>query len=364
MVNITTALRASRVRVLSIGVLCFISLGLSSCAKIKYIWGQGKGQVSLLHNARENSEVLKDPRVTSSQKDKIRLIKKYKEYFYQYYERAPSALYDKTSFLKDKAVTYLVIASPFREIKAKKECFYFVGCFPYLGFFAKQDAWDHAQRLGESGYATYIRPVYAYSTLGKFDDPILSSFFYYDDFDLGELIFHELFHTIFFIKDEVDLNENLANYFSEMMAAEYFKHDDQWKAEKAEKERKTRILRKELVSWVKKINEGYKENNFTEDRQYRDYLQSILSGPFSKHFHKLCSQLGLVDCFPLKRKWNNASLAAYMTYEKAGNKIEQLHHLVGGDLPGFLAYIEQQWMDYKKAGIDREFSDFLFEKVK
>ena len=62
-----------------------------------------------------------------------------------------------------------------------------------------------------------------YSTLGYFDDPILSSFFNYNKFDLTVLIFHELFHTIYFYKNKVQLNENLANFFGREMAIEYYK---------------------------------------------------------------------------------------------------------------------------------------------
>ena len=37
--------------------------------------------------------------------------------------------------LQNKAVSYLVIASPFQEIRAEETCFPLMGCFPYLGFF-------------------------------------------------------------------------------------------------------------------------------------------------------------------------------------------------------------------------------------
>ena len=67
----------------------------------------------------------------------------------------------------------------------------------------------------EKDFVTYRRPVTAYSSLGNFDDPILSTFFLFSEKGLIELVFHELYHTLFFVKNQVDLNENLATYFSQ-----------------------------------------------------------------------------------------------------------------------------------------------------
>ena len=88
----------------------------------------------------------------------------------------------------------------------------FTGCFPYLGFFKEGEAKKYAMKQEENGFSTYTRPVYAYSSLGHWNDRILSSFFHFDSRELANLVFHELFHHIFFIKNEVSLNENLATF--------------------------------------------------------------------------------------------------------------------------------------------------------
>lgn len=99
---------------------------LSSCSKMQYLMEQGRGQKNLLKNARENAEVLKDPKITPKQKEAIKKVIKYKKYFYNFWGEGDSSIYDKTTFLDGEAVTYLVIASPHDEIKAKVECFPFV----------------------------------------------------------------------------------------------------------------------------------------------------------------------------------------------------------------------------------------------
>ena len=50
----------------------------------------------------------------------------------------------------------------------------------------------------------------AYSTLGRFDDPLLSSFIRYPDAELARLMFHELAHQVVYVKDDSTFNESFA----------------------------------------------------------------------------------------------------------------------------------------------------------
>src|SRR5690606_28211743 len=89
---------------------------------------------------------------------------------------------------------------------------------------------------------------------------ILSSFFYYDDLDLAELIFHELFHTIFFIKDDVDLNENLANYFGKELVRLYFKDDPRLKSYELSADQGNLVANK-IVELIKPLDEKLAPND-------------------------------------------------------------------------------------------------------
>ncbi len=231
--------------------ILIISLLLtSSCAKMSYIVNQGIGQASLEWNGRDNEEVLADKSVSKAHKEKIKKIGKYKKFFYEYFDRSPTGIYDETTFLEGPAVTYLVIASKKKEIKALEHEFPIVGTFPYLGFFDRKKALKFQKKLKKDGYETYVRPVYAYSTLDQwlFDDNILSSFFDYQEIELAELIFHELFHTIFFVKSEVSVNENLAQYFSRELVFEYFKYSELEKEEYIERKAREKRLIQKIVN--------------------------------------------------------------------------------------------------------------------
>ena len=335
-------------------------LFLSACARTAYLWDQGLGQLKLVVKARPNAQVLSDPEVLEKEKQKIRKIQKYKKYFYQYWEEKPTALYSKTVFLDEAAVSYLVISSPYDEIKAKEECFWPLGCFPYLGFFKKEKAKEYARSMEKEGFETYMRPVYAYSTLGYFNDRILSSFFQYNDFDLALLIFHELFHTLFFVKNEVELNENLAHYFSQEMVMEYFKWDEKERKKRERFKLKQEELSLNIVKMSRRLNRRYDQGAPLVHRQAKELREEFMRDTFYPHMKKLCSRLALSPCFPLKRNWNNASLAAFLTYERQGKKINELRKKLKLELRPFFHYVKRIHEEYQKEEREESFLIYLF----
>lgn len=312
----------------------------------------------------DNKKMLKDPKVKTEHKEKIIKIEKYKKYFYDYFGKESTDIYSETTILKGKAVTYLVISSPFDKIKAIEECFIFAGCFPYLGFFKESSAKEFAVEQEEDGLITYVRPVYAYSTLGNFEDNILSSFFYYDDTSLAELIFHELFHTIFFAKDEVDLNENLANYFGQEMVIDYFKMDEKQQSERRTSKELSSNLSLEVVVQANKLQELYKKLKPKSKEASKVILEGFLETSFKPAVEKKCTELGipLENCFPLKRTWNNASLAAFLTYEKSMDKIRSIRDSKGLSLKDFFGYIEKEYNSYRDSSSKDSFEVWFLNK--
>jgi predicted aminopeptidase len=95
-------------------------------------------------------------------------------------------------------------------VEAKQECFPFTGCVSYRGFYDEKDARRHAQKLRAQGYDVHVGGVPAYSTLGWFDDPLLSTFIRYPDTQLARLVFHELAHQVAYAKNDTTFNESFA----------------------------------------------------------------------------------------------------------------------------------------------------------
>ncbi|MCB9091755.1 MAG: aminopeptidase [Halobacteriovoraceae bacterium] len=339
----------------------FLLLG---CSKFLYLTEQGVGQFKIQWNSREIKEVLEDPKVSPEIKDKILKIQTYKKYFYDYFKKPYQDIYSEVTFLDREAVSHLVIASLFDRVEPHKEWFPFMGEFPYLGFFSKESAEEYAQDMREKDYYTYVRPVYAYSSLGYFEDRILSSFFQYDDYELAEMVFHEIFHTVFFVKDNVDVNENLANYFGKQLMQVYFKFDAKEKEKLKKEEELRRQMRDHLVGLIREYKKELVENKPKNMKESRVMLDKFLKKNFLPSLEKKCQELKLKTCHILEGDWNNARFAAYMTYEKKGDFISKLRDKVGGDLRNFLAYLDRQYQNYNESKPKISFEKYLEGLIK
>ena len=97
-----------------------------------------------------------------------------------------------------------------------------VGRVPYRGFFDLDQALDEQRKLAEEGFDTYLRPTSAFSTLGWFSDPLLSTIVRYDEVELVATIIHELSHNHLFVGGRVRFNESFATWVGRTGAAEFF----------------------------------------------------------------------------------------------------------------------------------------------
>ena len=329
---------------------------LTSCARLSYVLNQAGGQVDLELRGRDNREVLNDPEVSKPHKEKIEKIIAYKKFFESFFDVKLGAIYEQTSFLDDEAVSYLVVASPKNKIKPLVHSFPIVGSFPYLGFFDKSEAKDFFNELKSENYDVYLRPVYAYSTLGQlfFDDNILSSFFYFDDVTLAELIFHELFHTLFFVPGEVGLNENLAQFFARSLVPLYFDGHvvKSWKAQAEQ----SKLIYQELNRLVKLLEKKYDlvAESELENLRQREFKHINLA------FKEFCQKNKIQRCWPSKVKWNNARLVSYLTYEAKQDFIEKMYHQQQRkDLKSFFFKIQKAHESFQESNNDISFEEFL-----
>lgn len=340
-----------------------------SCAKMNYIYEQGVGQISIFRKAKDNHEVVKNVRLAKEDREKIKRIEELKKYFYKFWEKKETRIYSQTTMLKTKAVTYLVIASPVDEIKAIENCFPVMGCFPYLGFFNLSSAKEFAKQKEDEGHVTWLRPVYAYSTLGYFTDTILSSFFHYNDVELTELIFHELFHTIFFVKNEVELNENLANYFSKEMMEIYFQEAGQLENLKIQQadEKSEKEIKKVIIGKANELKELYKSLIPKNKEEAKGILDEFLEKSFVPDITKKCIELKIENdkCYPIKRAWNNASFAAFLTYENKSDELEKLQKKLNLSLKEYFNYIVKKYEEYDNLPTKEQdgFSKYLFKEL-
>ncbi len=334
-----------------------------SCAKVSYIAEQGIGQIALEYNDIDNKDFLQDASQNDVHKNKVRIIERAKKYFFDFFELERSDIYDEVKMLDQDAVTYLVIHSPIDKIEAVKSSFPIVGSFPYLGFFSKVSAMEFKSKKEKEGFQTYMRPVYAYSTLNHplwpFDDNILSSFFFYSDKSLVELVFHELVHTIIFVGDNVGFNENLAQFVAEKLSAEYFNYSSSKLDAISVRKLKQLKLNQFVVKQSKDLNNIYKQK--TSD--YEEHLNLFLNKTFVPKITSFCEKEKISNCWPLKEKWNNARFAALGTYEGKRGELDELFKAFDSDLKKFVYTLIEKEKLFKN-NENETFLDFIKKDLK
>lgn len=338
---------------------------LSGCSSTSYLLKQGWGQLKIQWKGVKNEELLNSNELSEQTKFKIRLIEDAKRFFAHYFGIKVGGIYSKTTMLEEDAVTWLVIASKPTQVEAHEFRFPFVGEFPYIGFFKKDDAEAFRKNLEEGeGLVTWIRPVYAYSTLGHLEDRILSSFFHFEDAELVELVFHELFHVAFFAKDQVELNENLAQWFSNALLDEYFKDAGMLKQYREQQVREKALEQKLVQLGLLLREEFHKMGPPLTPERANQHAARFMSEILVPVVQEACAEAGWTgkECPDKPEKWNQARLAALLTYEEEQNFIEALAKRQGLAPREFLQQLKTWYDEWEKGKQTEDFVEFLKKK--
>ena len=214
---------------------------------------QGIGQLNIVWNAQPVEEFLANKQFPDSLKSKLRLIDEVRKFAIDSLGLKDTDNYKTLYDQKGEEVMWVVTACEPFELKPKQWTFPVVGAVPYKGYFDKEKARAERDQLEKEGWDVSVMNPGGWSTLGWFTDPILSGMLGRSEGDLASLIIHEMVHATFFVKDSVELNENLASFIADTTAYEFLK----WKYGLDSKEYQTYLY---------------------EDQDYRKYYPHVLRG--------------------------------------------------------------------------------------
>jgi predicted aminopeptidase len=190
-----------------------------------YLCYQAKGQMLVLLNRQSLAEFEKANSITKTEKDNILLIEKIKKYSIDSLDYKSTLNFTKIYDQKNAAILWVITASMPYELKPYEWTFPIVGTVSYKGFFKKELAKVEYNRLKSMGYDVDLRTVSAWSTLGWFNDPLLSNMLNHSKGGLCNLLFHELFHATYYAPNNVNFNENIASFIAHKATIQFLKND-------------------------------------------------------------------------------------------------------------------------------------------
>jgi len=198
-------------RLAALGALLLVS----SCSTIDYYAQAVGGHLEVMRLAVPIEDRLRDPDTPESLRRELTRVLAIREFASRELALPDNGSYRRYAELGRKFVLWNVFAAPEFSVKPLESCFFIAGCVSYRGFYSQERAERYASELAKEGNDVHVGGVPAYSTLGWFNDPVLSTFIHYPGFELARTLFHELAHQIVYVKDDTVFNESFATAVEE-----------------------------------------------------------------------------------------------------------------------------------------------------
>lgn len=311
-------------------------LGISGCGTL-YLAQAARGQYGVLHARRPIENVVADPKTPAPLRARLEEVHSARDFAVTELHLPDNRSYRTYADIKRPYVVWNVVATPELSVEPRKWCFPIAGCVAYRGYFKEKKARAFAKSLAAKGFDVMVGGVPAYSTLGKFADPVLSSMMRYGNNELAAIIFHELAHQLLYVKNDTEFNEAFATVVEDAG----------------------------LERWLRARGRSDQMQNFlTENAREREFIELFAAGreqlnrlylsgvPKPEMRQKKAAILADVTARArdlqrrqgdefyeswLREGLNNAHLASVATYYQCVPGFERLLAEEGGDLDGFYA---------------------------
>lgn len=185
---------------------------LGGCSTLGYYSHLAIGEAGVLMKRQPIEKVIADPDTSEPLRERLRLARHARAFASEHLDLPRNRSYTTYADIGRPFVMYNVFATPELSLQAVEHCFPFAGCVAYQGFYKIARARAAADKLRKAGDDVYIGGVPAYSTLGHFADPVLSSMNRWSDDELVGTLFHELAHQELYVKDDTAFNESFATF--------------------------------------------------------------------------------------------------------------------------------------------------------
>ena len=298
-------------RLISFFILAFFTMGLTGCSTAKYYSHAVFGHLQLTTGLTPIRKAIKQDETNKEIRRQLELVTELREFAENKLSLDVGKAYSKYKRLDRSVAVWVVYAAPTFSTKLQTWKYPIVGEYQSRGFFKERMAKEYSAKLHNQGFDVYVGEAIAYSTLGWFSDPLLSTFIGDSDEELAETLFHELTHRTYYLKGDTMFNESFATAFAQKSVQLWLEEKGQEK--RLEKYRQKLKRRDEFRSLLQETKNGlsliYKNvNNESEailQKRKQDSIQSFK-----------------VTCIAFRKKWNSPeSLKSWIDEEVNNAKI-------------------------------------------
>ena len=310
---------------------------LGGCAALQYYTQAAAGQLEVMRTSRPVESVIAHPDTGPALRDRLLVARRIVEFARSELELDTGNTYRRYAAIDRPFVVWNLFAAAPLSVDGHRWCYPFVGCVPYRGYFDRNAALRAEAGFQRRGYETYVAGVSAYSTLGWFDDPLLSTFIEWSEPRLAELLLHEISHRRIWVRDDAVFNESFAQFAGETGARLWFRHTGR----EAEFDRHLasregwRRLRALLLTTRAELESVYREGD--DERRYRDKARVLETLRRCYRQHRTLLGGGVFD--GLVETVNNAYLVALGAYSDAYPAFAALYRREG-DWAAFLEAVD------------------------
>ncbi len=326
----------ARLSLLGIGSLLLLG-SCVGCSTLGYYYQGARGHLDLIARREPIDSLLANGELTDERRHQLAQAAEIRRYGVERLGLPDNDSYKSFVELGRPYVVWSVVAAPEFSLRPKEWCFPVVGCVSYRGYFDEAEAQAFGESLRAEGFEVFVGGVQAYSTLGWFADPLLSSMVDRGAMLTAEVVFHELAHQVLYFPHDTDFNEAFATVVGEAGVRQWLKETSPEDLPK-------------YVAWLSRKDDFIALLKATSDELRALYAQALPEAEVRAR--KAAVLDGLRDRYAvLKQRWggfsgydrwfeqpvNNARLASVAVYRDLVPEFTRWLDACGGDFRRYYA---------------------------
>lgn len=317
-------------------VLILLLIAAPSSCQVSYLTQAAAGHFQIMHARQPIKKILEQDKTDTRTREKLQLVLDVRRFAVNDLGLPDNKSYTLYADIKRDYLGWNVYCAPRFSVEPKTWCYPVAGCVVYHGYFKKDKALAFASKMQDQGLDVYVSGFSAYSTLGWYNDPILSTNLRYDSIDLAGLIIHELAHQKYYRKGDSRYSEGFAETVERAGVVRWLRsmgRDDQVRQAVKHWEESDQSVEKMLKA-RNELKAIYQNN--TDSTFMLKQKDSILNN--------LALSLNIRN-----KKLNNASLIPISTYHSLIPWFQGLLDSCGGDFRKFYERVKSE-----KTGLERQ----------